>query len=409
MLSASLSVASADATALGDRSVLWPSLAANAQYVYTEEANSANGSVWTTSSGPLYGFGVSQALFQWGALKHQAEFGNLRSSIARRQYDEAYRSLALSIRSQYLDLIKKKIGLKLIQLQAKSVSDNLALQEARLKDGRISSADIVEPRLQVQEISISVDRASQDFDSSRRMLAHLIGVPEISNSQIPDDIPAPKFEPEKARSFFEKTDADGVQRTLPFLVYKDTIKQDELTYKIQKVRLYPKFNFFANYTQLNQTNVDPSGNPTLTAITVASVGVGANWTIFDGFATRGAIRGALASKRLAEQQMKEYSASTTETLRNLEKQIGFAGRAMNLTETRRTLATASIGKVSNDVKAGVAPQTLLNAVTQNAATANLTAISTRAEFLSLWAQYLSTAGLDPILENLPANYYHHVK
>jgi outer membrane protein TolC len=418
MLSANLTVATADANAIVDRSGLFPSLSGYGQYVSTQEAISSNTSSSSTTNGPLYGLSFAQPIFQWGALKNQAAYGKLRSSIARRQYAEAYRALSLSVRAQYLALIEKKITLRNSRNVEKNAADTLTVQEERFRNGRISSAEITEPRLQVQEAQIGVDKAQEDYDSSRRMLAHLVGLQNIEDSDIPDDIPKPTFAPETTASFFtEQSKHDPLENNVLLQTYKDTIKEDELTYKIQKVRLLPKFNVFVNYTQQNETNVTTVANadntisrvPVLTAITVTTIGVGANWTIFDGFATRGAVRSALAAKRLAERQMADYSANTADALMNLQKQIGFAGRLMDLTETRRALAVAAIGKVQNDVKNGVSPQSLLNAVSQNADTATLTAVSARADFLSRWAEYLSLAGVDPVLDKLPSSYFHHVQ
>ena len=410
MLTANLTVATADANAIVGRSGLEPSLSRYGQYVSTQEAISSNTSSRSTTSGPVYGLNLSQPIFQWGALKHQADFGALRSSIARRQYAEAYRALSLSIRAQYLSLIEKKIATRNAHNAEKAAEETLSVQEERLRNGRISAGEITEPRLLLQEAQINLDKANEDYDSSRRMLAHLVGLQNIDDSAIPDDIPRPTFAPETTASFFaDRNKHDPLESNVLLQTYKDAIKQDELTYKIQKVRLYPKFNVFANYTQENQTNVDATQKPILTAITVTTLGVGGTWTIFDGFATRGAIRSALAAKRLAERQMADYSATTADALMNLQKQIGFAGRLMDLTETRRALAVAAIGKVQNDVKNGVSPQSLLNAVSQNADTATLTAVSARADFLSRWAEYLSLAGVDPVLDKLPSSYFHHVQ
>jgi outer membrane protein TolC len=410
MLSANLTVATADANAIVDRSGLYPSVSGFGQYVSTQEAISSNTSSKSTTTGPVYQVSFSQPIFQWGALKNQAEFGGLRSSIARRQYAEAYRALSLSVRSEYLTIVEKKIALRNAQNLEKTATDTLTLQEERLRNGRISEGEIIEPRLQLQEAQINLDKAKEDYDSSRRMLAHLVGLQTIEDSEIPDDIPKPTFAPETTASFFaEQSKHDPLENNVLLQTYKDAIKEDDLTYKIQKVRLYPKFNVFANYTQENQTNVDASQKPILTAITVTTLGVGGNWTIFDGFSTRGAIRGALAAKRLAERQMADYSATTSDALLNLQKQIGFAGRLMDLSETRRALAVAAIGKVRNDVQSGVSPQSLLNAVSQNADTATLTAVVARADFLSRWAEYLSLAGVDPVLDKLPSSYFHHVQ
>ena len=98
-----------------------------------------------------------------------------------------------------------------------------------------------------------------------------------------------------------------------------------------------------------------------------------------------------------------------ESARSLEKQIGFAGRLMDLTDVRRQLAAAAVDKVSNDVKSGVSPQSLLDTIVQNANLAEIAAVGARADFLSRWSDYVSLLGADPVVNNLPARYLRNGK
>jgi len=409
MLAASIDLASAEAYAYTDRSGLWPSVSGYGRYAHTETAVSAKTSSRTKTDGPLYGVSLSQPVFYWGSLKAQADIGTLRTRIAERQYAEAYRLLVLSIRSQYLSVIQKKVTWRNQRFALKAAESNLSLQEARLRDGRISEGDVMAPRLQVDESRIYADKAQEDYDSSRRTLARLAGAPDISDDLIPTEIPKPTFARETVGAFFEQMKKSGADNTILLQTYVDAIRQSDLTYRIAKTRLYPKFLFSVNYDLQNQTNVDAAKTPTLTAINTLTVGFGANWTIFDGFATRGAKLSALAAKRLAEQRLKTFKESTSESAASLEKQIGFSGRLMDLTETRRSLADAAVTKVGNDVKSGVSPQTALDAVTQTANTAELAAYTARASFLSSWSEYVSMLGADPALNNLPPRYLRNGK
>lgn len=408
MLAANIENATAEAYAYGDRSGLWPSVSAYGRYEHAESAVSAKSSTTTKTDGPTYGISFSQPIFYWGSLKAQADIGTLRIRIAERQYAEAYRLLALSLRNQYLTLIQKKMTLSNQRQVLKSTESNLALQEARLRDGRISQGEIISPRLQVDEARITTDKAQEDYETARRALARLVGIAEIADDSVPSDIPKPTFAPETIGAYFEQMKRSGAENSILLQTYLDTIQQNELAYKIAKTRLYPKFLISGSFNQINQTSV-VGGTPSITAITTTAIGVGANWTIFDGFATRGAKLSALAAKRLAEQRLKTFKETTTETARALEKQIGFAGRLMDLTEIRKALADDAVKKVESDVRSGVSSQTGLDTFTQTANTAALAALTARANFLSSWSEYVSVLGADPALNNLPPRYLRNGK
>ena len=79
----------------------------------------------------LYNASVTQPIFQWGAYKNQAAMGDLGEKIAERQFAEAYRMLAVSIREQYMALIGKKIALRNAQFALKLSQESLEVQQAR--------------------------------------------------------------------------------------------------------------------------------------------------------------------------------------------------------------------------------------------------------------------------------------
>ena len=166
MLAANLDVATAEASAIVDRSGLWPSLSGYGRYARTESAVSSNTNYKSTTSGPLYGVAFSQPIYYFGALKNQAEIGSLRVRIANRQYADAYRALATSVRSQYLALVQKKLQVRNQRFNVKVSESYLSLQEARLRDGRISPSDITAPRLSVDEARIYATKPSRT--TSRR-------------------------------------------------------------------------------------------------------------------------------------------------------------------------------------------------------------------------------------------------
>ena len=407
-LARNLEVAAADANYIVDRSGLLPTLSGYGSYAATESAFASNPDATSENDGFFYGVSVSQPIFHWGALKAQADIGKLNLRLAEKNYAETYRTLSLSIRAQYLTLIQKKMLVRNYRYAVRVAESNLSLQEARLRDGRISSGEIIAPRLAVEEARIYAERAQTDYDYTRRLLATTTGVDEIRDESIPEAIPRPVYAPETLGAYFESLKAQGPENTIMAAYYQDYIRQSDLRYKIARVRLLPKFSFSAGYSQNNQTAFDGNSirNESITSTTYSVSGY---WTLFDGLASRGAKLSALAAKRLAERNYDSYLKSTSEQVRLLERQIGFAGRLMDLTETRKDLALAAVRKVTDDVRSGVTSQTTLENFTASANKAELEALSARAEFLSRWSEYVSVLGVDPILGNVSPRYLRNGK
>jgi outer membrane protein TolC len=407
ILSKNIEIAQAEANNLIERSNLLPSVNGYGSYTF-KETSITGASNKSKNDGFFYGVSFSQPLFHWGALKAQADIGKIGVKLVEHDYAEAYRALILSVRSQYLTLVQKKMTLRNLRDGVRATESYLALQEARLRDGRISAGEILAPRLAVEEAKIYAERAEVDFDYTRRSLATLAGVPEIREESIPNELPKPAYARETVSAYFEAMQHIGPDQTYMAAYYVDSIKLNDLRYKVARTRLLPKFGLGAGYSQENITTV--FGNSVnQSAVTSLNYGVNGYWTIFDGLATRGAKLSALAAKRLAERRFDSYKKATGEQIKMLEKQIGFAGRLMDLTDTRKDLAQAAVRKVTEDVKSGVSSQSILDNFTQSANKAELEALSARAEFLNRWAEYVSILGVDPVLNTLPPRYLRNGK
>jgi len=408
MLARSISISKSEADRLVSASALWPTLGGSVQYADTRTTLSSKQSTTTRTDGPLYNVYASQPIYYWGTLKAQADIGKLEIKIAEHQYAEAYRTLILTLRTQYLALIQKKALLRNARYAQQIAESNLQLLENRLKNGSVSPGAVNMPRLEAAEAKLNTERSEEDYNSSRLALAHLAGMDDVPDATVPIEIPKPTFASETIVGFFETLKGEGTDNLFTAMVYKDTIKENELNYKIAKYRLYPKFSFTPQVSQSN-LNTLTGGGVVAQAITTTTIAATANWTIFDGFATRGAKLSALATKRLSERYLKNFNEATADTARALEKQILFAGRIMDLRETRSALAGAAVKQIGDNVKLGTDSQNNLDRETLNYNSLQLGAMAARGDFLSRWGEYVSLLGVDPALNNLPSRYLHYGK
>jgi outer membrane protein TolC len=411
MISSAINLAQAEANRYGTDAPLWPSLGGSAGYGQNSASTSSDtGNSSSSTGGFSYSIGVGQPIFQWGALKYRADIGRIAVKIAERQYADAYRALAGTIRSQYLTLIYKHASVRSAQDSMRMASNSLAIEEARFKEGTISSGELIPPRMTFAEAQLAADRAVADFNASRRVFMRLVGLKALPETAIPFDVPAPTYSAATATQLVQSfVQQEGAASTFQGQVYLMTLRQADLNYRIARTGLLPKFSLAGSYGLSFSTSVDSAGNVNTSAVKNKSYGVNASWTIFDGFATRGAKLSALASKRATERQYQTYLETTVDTLQNSQEQLEFSARALALAEQRHGLAQDAVNHVAEDFKAGLASQSAMDTANSNLLGANATIIYARADFLNRWADFVSQTGADPVIANLPARYVRSTK
>jgi outer membrane protein TolC len=401
-ISASVSVAQAEAGRYLNAALLWPQVGLNANYAVSYQSQTGGPSA-PPSKGLFYSANISQPLFQWGAYRNQAVIGDLGEKIAERQFAEAYRILAISIREQYMGLIAKKIQLRNARFNLKLSNEALQVQQAKFEAGATSEAVVSGFRLSVDDAQLTADRDEEDFSYAKRVFTRLVGVDDLSDDSIPIEVTHADFSPALADAILTGFVGDGIESTFQSEVYKMSVKQQDLNYSIAKVRLLPKFAAaagisFQNTTQINGPTVNQVG------IQTENYSLGANWSIFDGFATRGAKLSALSSKRLVERARQTYIDQTIDQVSDMRKQVAFSSRAMHLAEVHNDLIAAEVKRLGDDKALGYESQATIDTgiVTLYATEFNMA--YARSDYLGRWTEFVSLAGIDPALANLQSRY-----
>jgi outer membrane protein TolC len=325
--------------------------------------------------------------------------------ITKRQWADAFRTLAASLRSQYMVLIYQKMALRNARFTLQISETDLATQEELLKDGTISAGAINPVRLNVQQQRLAVDQAEQNFAHSRRLFAHTAGFDDLAEDSVPAEIPQLDPGPAVAKSdgLLKAFINGGAEETLTGQVYVMQIKQADMNYWIQRTRLYPKFSLSASYSVSN-SQVAVGNTVSQSAYDSYSYGISGSWNIFDGFATRAAKISALASKHTTERQFKDYTESTTETAIDDQKQIGFAARSLDIAEQNLGLARDGYNRAVAELKEGTAAKVAVDAVQVGFYATEYAANVARANYLRAWSDFVSLVGADPVLNKVPGSY-----
>jgi outer membrane protein TolC len=405
MILREIDLSQADASRYLANSIRWPSLGGAVSYASEQSAVSSNTDSKSKSSGLYYSLSLSQSFFQWGALKNQSEIAKIGVLAAEKNYAEAYRVLVGSLRSQYLAHVVKKATLEALRFRLKLGEQALAVEEEKLQNGMISVGDLIGPRQNLEESRLSADRLQEDYNYTKQLFAHLAGFEEIAEELIANQISKPSFSPEKTNSLMTYLRQDNAQSTFQLEIYALNGRQADLNYKIARVRLLPKFYFGASTSLQNQNSANVSaGTVSQAGITTQAVNINAQWTLFDGFATRGAKRSALATKRFYDRLAKTLIQTILDQAETQQRQLGFSARALDLVETRFNLAIGGKDRAFEEFQLGNIPQTAVDESIASYNSANVALMTTRAEFLVRWSDFVSLVGADPALTLLPPRY-----
>ena len=403
VIQANIDLANAEANKYMAYSILWPSIGGGSSYGWNSARVTSTSSVSSTSKGLFYGGSISEPVFQWGVNKAHADIGTIGYKIGQRQFAEAYRTLLVSLRGQYLSLVVKKTYLRNLRYQLDLSETNYKTEAEKVKAGMVSPNTLQPLQLSLEDQRLTFDRTQTDYDYSKRVFMRMAGLTELPEDQIPTSIERPKLRDSLADALLSQFVAGGVKSTFQAQVFAYQLQQQKLNYRSVKYNLYPKFSASASYNLSNSQTVN-SGIVSFSAVASTNYGLNANWTIFDGFSTHYQKLLALNSIRSAERSQQTYEESSIDSATNLRSILGFAARALDIAMIRRDLDKNGIAQLTEEVKLGVQTRGVLESQTVNFNGSDYGSVVAIQDYFNRWSEFVSLVGQDPILENLPARY-----
>lgn len=391
-----IEIAQSEARALGIDAQRFPSVGGNVNYAANQTAISNNTSTSSRDSGLFYAFSASQPLFYWGALENQSKVAHVGVAIAEKNYNEARRTLVITLRQQYLALIAQKAFLRQGRFALKLLQADLDLAADKFARGTVSEGEVAGKRLNLEDVSLRLARSESDFMSMRRTFARLAGMGDLAEDALPAEIPKPVYSAETASRLLAALLRDGAKSTWAAEVAQLRIEEADLNYRIARVRRLPKFNAQAGYSVQNSTNASAT-SVSQTGVSQQSVGIVGYWNIFDSYATRGAKQDALETKRLRERELQFAVEQAMDTAQKLERELALDAREMSQAEVRRNLAAGGVDRMKEEIDRGNSPATAADGAKSSLYVAEFNHANARAKFLWHWSEFVSLAAADPIV------------
>ena len=115
-----------------------PHVGGSLDYATNQTATKSDTSTRTRDTGLFYSFQLSQSIFRWNELKNRSAAARVSALVAERSFGEVYRSLAVTLRASYLDLVVKKAALKQARFARELAQKDYEVENDRFKHGTVS-------------------------------------------------------------------------------------------------------------------------------------------------------------------------------------------------------------------------------------------------------------------------------
>lgn len=293
---------------------------------------------------PYYNVGVEQPLWHWDALTNQKRIAVIQKKLAANDYAEARRALVLEIRRSYLDLILQKLSLAGAEDAYGRQQTALKVNRDRATRGEYAADLLATEQLDARKAGIARDRQQSALQRALRDFAILNGLDSFSVDRLPvaiGDVPASAtalFQPEAAAPLpASNRIPDALARP------EGDLEAARLQQEITRVRNYPMLNLAAGADQGATSGTDQ------TAVINYFAGVRVRWNIFDGFATRAAVKEARVTVRKNEKIVADARLALLNQLKDQSDDLSLSLRELAVAEERFSLTT-SREKVDDDLR-----------------------------------------------------------
>lgn len=350
------------------------------------------------TSKTYYSVSLNQPIFHWGERRNNARIGEIQEKIASKQYEDAYRALAVEIRNTYLSLISYKSQLINAKFARERADEALRSGEDRAAKKLISEGEVFPLRINAEQAAYGEASLESSFTYTSRQYEALTGQKAPSLEDLPSVVPsqvyyAPTYDNLLAR-FLGQADPD----TPALEAMRSQIEVNRLTYINQKKRLLPKLSFIAGISQDQQSYT--INNAQKYGVLSQFVGISVNWQIFDGFATRGAVRSALAQKRQSEENYRAAVVSQRNQAEAAVRNIELAYRQMSISDKILENSQAYLSFRQEDFKRGNASEADVNQALTSYNGAMVSANNARINFMMKQVEFVSLVARDPAMENV---------
>lgn len=349
-----------------------------------------------------YAMTLRQPLYYWGSINRTIQSSKIRTEIDKGDTREAYLTFAQNVRARFLELVMARRTLDRARFGAQL--NDAALEEAleKRKQNLNSEADVFQADLKQQRGQLAVAQAEDALWAGVRVFARLTGNDELTEDEIPTDLPSPDLNGDAVRitALMARFLAEEFPENSAIEKARLNLEISHNDLKNTRVSLRPKVDLVAGLTQDEQQFAVQ--NDTL-EFQSTYVGISLTWTLFDGFATKARVKSSLQRIRAAEIRLAQEQEKLVDDVESLGRQLKRIALTIALDEQELESAKNHLEYTESRASLGEASEAEVDVAKLGLSDALGKSLYGRYEYWNKMSALLGLIEADPILEQLPAH------
>ena len=275
---------------------------------------------------------VRKPLYHWGALQAGSRVAELSESSSSASFSDFRRNFLDRIRVDYLGLVLSTYEIELTRRSMELAESNLEGMKERMRLGLVTELSVSEANITVLQQRINFAEMKRKLARNTRIFMEDSGSVGGLDLTISDDF-----------RDFAKTHRFGLN--LPILASNTTstalknidsaIEAENQRIIIAKSGLRPKLNLIGGF---HQDKIDLADSRSSVDRNNFTIGLEANWALFDASQSRGEKRAAMARKRRYEIQLERETRHLQLEARSLREYL--VTRAQTIDSSRQLLGAS---------------------------------------------------------------------
>ena len=275
---------------------------------------------------------VRKPLYHWGALQAGSRVAELSESSSSASFSDFRRNFLDRIRVDYLELVLSTYEIELTRRSMELAESNLEGMKERMRLGLVTELSVSEANIIVLQQRINFAEMKRKLARNTRIFMEDSGSVGGLDLTISDDF-----------RDFAKTHRFGLN--LPILASNTTstalknidsaIEAENQRIIIAKSGLRPKLNLIGGF---HQDKIDLADSRSSVDRNNFTIGLEANWALFDASQSRGEKRAAMARKRRYEIQLERETRHLQLEARSLREYL--VTRAQTIDSSRQLLGAS---------------------------------------------------------------------
>lgn len=244
---------------------------------------------------------ISQTIIDGGKMRSSLRSAKLTKDAALRNYEALVSDTLLSVRTAYDDVLLDAELITTQEASVKLLERELSDTERRYEAGTVPQFNVLRASVELANAKPKLIRARNDYRIAKNNLATLLGwdIPSGAGEDIPLEVSG-KLEPVSDELDLSRAIAKGFQQRpeLAALRTNERLREEDIIQA--KSDYYPKLSGQAGYGWASRVFGPDGGSPSLAdEVHGWSVGLVANWSIWDFGLTQGKVKAAKAVREKA--------------------------------------------------------------------------------------------------------------